>query len=80
MGGLIIVVDVKIKIVLIYVVLKLVVMILNCVVICYVYFMLDGLGLVDFKVFKFEDWLEVMFEVGEGICCVDLNILIKEDM
>lgn len=80
MGGLIIVVDVKIKFVFIYVVFKFVVMIFNCVVMCYVYFYLDGSGLVDFKVLKLEEWLEVIWEVGENICCVNMDEVIKEDI
>lgn len=51
--------DVKIMVVLMYVVLKLVVLILNCVVMCYVYFVFDGLGLVKLDVLLFDVWLKV---------------------
>lgn len=51
------VLDIKVKDFLIYVVNLLVVMILNCVVICYVYFILDGSGLVMLDLLLLEDWL-----------------------
>lgn len=73
-------VDVKIKLLFIYVVFKLVVMIFNCVVICYVYFYFDGLGFVEFMLLKLEDWLEVIWEVSENICCVNFDDVMKEDI
>lgn len=79
LGGLIIVLDIKINDYLIYVVNLLVVMILNCVVICYVYFILDGSGLVMLDLLLLEDWLKLIYDVFKGIC-VDLDMIILEDV
>lgn len=80
LGGLIIVFDVKIMDYLIYVVLLLVCMIFNCVVICYVYFVFDGFGFVELEVLLFDVYLEIVWEVGLFVCCVDLDKIILEEV
>lgn len=74
------VVDIKIKDYFIYVVLLFVVLILNCVVIWYVYFELDGSGIVELLVFRLEDWFDIFLVGGDSVIWVNLDIIMSEDV